>query len=152
MSIGFSPSDFIALPQFAWTVYKACRDSTIEFIQLAGEVQSMHAVLSELAIQHQQRRLNDESKMRLATIQKGCREVLKNVEERLLKCKSLGTEKKRLRDRIRWGLEDVGSLRIRLVSYTNVLTLFIITLDRYGRNSFVGAPNVLNRLVSTYAD
>ncbi|KAL8744293.1 MAG: hypothetical protein Q9190_003453, partial [Brigantiaea leucoxantha] len=105
MSIGVSASDFIALPQFAWKVYKECRDSAPEFIQLAGEVQAMHAVLNELAMQHKGRRLNDESKIRLATIQKGCQEVLKSVEDKLLKYKSLGTEKKRLRDRMRWTLQ-----------------------------------------------
>ena len=151
MSIGVSASDFIALPQFAWKVYKECRDSAPEFIQLAGEVQAMHAVLNELAMQHKGRRLNDESKIRLATIQKGCQEVLKSVEDKLLKYKSLGTEKKRLRDRMRWSSKDVGNLRIRLISFTNMLTLFMITLDRYGRSILARLRDVFNRLV-TQAD
>ena len=148
MSIGFSASDIIALPQFAWTVYKACRDSATDFTQLAGEVQSMHAALSELELQQRERFLSEGSKLRLATIQKGCQEVLKSVEVELLKCKSLGTAKKRLRDRMRWSLEDVGSLRIRLVSHTNLLMLFMMTLARYGRKSSTELRDFSNRLVA----
>ena len=91
----------------------------------------MHAVLSQLVDKHNTSLLDDESKTRLAAIQRGCQEVLKSVEDELLKYESLGTKKKRLRDRMRWGLEDVGSLRIRLVSQTTLFTSFMITLIRY---------------------
>ena len=136
MSFGFSASDIIALPQLVWMVYKACRDSATDFAQLAGEVQSMHAVLDELEIRQRERPLSEGNKVRLAAIQEGCRGVLRTVEAELLKCKSLGTAKMRLRDRMRWGLEDVGSLRIRLISHTNLLLLFMMTLDGYGRYFF----------------
>lgn len=128
MSIGFSASDFIALPQFAWTVYQGCRDSANDFTELASEVQSLHAVLSELAILLRETSLSDGSKVRLDTIQNGCRSVLQSVEHELSKYKSLGTNNKRVRDKMRWGMENIGHLRIRLVSHTTMLTLFIVTL------------------------
>ena len=99
----------------------------------------MHAVLNEL--DSQQKRLmhsnDDGSKDRLNTVQAGCREVLKSVDDALLKYKSLGPEKKRLRDRVRWGLENVGDLRIRLISNTNMLTLFMAGGFRRCRRDFL---------------
>lgn len=141
MSLGFSASDLLALPQFAWKVYKACRDSAADFTQLASEIQSMHTVLNELATQHRRRCLTDESISRLVTIQKGCQEILKSVEDQLLKYKNLGTGKKRLRDKLRWSLEGIGNLRLRLISHTNMLTLFIVTLERYERGFLVLASS-----------
>ncbi|KAI4212972.1 MAG: hypothetical protein LQ351_004316 [Letrouitia transgressa] len=152
MSLGFSASDLLALPQFAWKVYKACRDSAADFTQLASEIQSMHTVLNELATQHRRRCLTDESISRLVTIQKGCQEILKSVEDQLLKYKNLGTGKKRLRDKLRWSLEGIGNLRLRLISHTNMLTLFIVTLESALTNSHVltlGTPyKKLNDTVS----
>lgn len=49
---------------------------------------------------------------------------------------------------MRWSLEGVGNLRLRLVSHTNMLILFIVTLERYERNFFDVSCDTLNRLVS----
>ena len=71
MSIGFSATDFIALPQFAWAIHQAYRDSANDFTELAwlaSGIQSMHAVLSELAILLRKISLSDENKVRLVTI------------------------------------------------------------------------------------
>ena len=122
MSIGFSASDRIALPQFAWQVYRTCRDASSEFKDLASDVESMHEVLKEVQTLVENHMLDDASKIRLVTVLKGCHDVLKTVENKLEKYKSLGTNKKRVRDRLRWGTESVGDVRARLVLRTTILT------------------------------
>lgn len=122
MSIGFSASDCIALPQFAWQVYRTCRDASGEFEDLASDVESMHEVLKDVQTLVENHMLDDASKIRLATVLKGCHEVLKSLDSKLEKHKSLGTNKKRIWDRLRWGMESVGDVRARLVLRTTILT------------------------------
>ena len=122
MSVGFSASDCIALPQFAWQVYRTCQDASSEFQDLASDVESMHEVLKEVQTLVENHVLDDASKIRLATVLKGCHDVLKTLENKLEKYKSLGTTKKRVRDRLRWGMESIGDVRARLVLRTTILT------------------------------
>ena len=103
MSFGLSASDIIALPSFAWQVYKKCRDSSDDFVELSSEVASLHAVLSEVqALFHQYPGLGNANGGGLAVVLQGCHDVLKHLDERISKYQSLGTRKKRLRDRVKW--------------------------------------------------
>ena len=128
MSFGVSASDPFTLSQFVWSVYKACRDSVSDFAELAGEVQSMQAVLVELDTLVSRLELNENTTQRLALVERGCRDSLERLANELSKYKSLGTAKKRLKDRMRWGMENVGNLRISLNSHISMLQLFVLTL------------------------
>ena len=128
MSFGLSASDFIALPSFAWQVYKACRDSPGDFAELSSEVASMHAALCEVNALVGQCSLSDASSERLGIHLKGCHDVLKALEAELGPYNSLGTKKKRIRDRTRWAMETVGEARIRLLSHTAMLNLSVTSL------------------------
>lgn len=44
------------------------------------------------------------------------------------KSKGLKGRCKRMRDRPRWAMETVGDFRMRLVSHTNMLTLFLASI------------------------
>ena len=101
---------------------ETCRDASNEFKNLASDVESMHEVLKDVQTLVENHVLDDASKIRLATVLKGCHDVLKTLENRLEKYKSLGTTKKRMRDRLRWGMESVGDVRARLVLRTTILT------------------------------
>jgi len=90
----------------------------------------MHAVLNELDILLSHVKLSKQRQSRLDIVQHGCRDCLESIRIELLKYKSLATEEKRLEDKVRWSIEDVGALRIRLVSNTTVLTLFTLALYR----------------------
>ncbi|KAH0537474.1 hypothetical protein FGG08_005737 [Glutinoglossum americanum] len=128
MSFGGSVGDLASVPQFAWRVYKACRDSSGDFVELSGEVESMHAALNEIGALISRCTLNEERIGRLAVLLRGCHGLLKDIESQLAKYKSLGTDKKRIRDKVRWGMEAVGDVRIRLVSHTAMLALFSSSL------------------------
>ena len=130
MSFGVSLSDFIALPEFAWRVYKACRDSASEFAGLSNEILLFHNALSEVNSLASRVVLPEQSQIRLATALKGCHELLEAIESRLLKYKSLGTKKKRIRDRVGWGMSGIDETRNRLVSHFVMLNLFSATMVR----------------------
>ncbi len=128
MSFGLSASDCVALPSFAWQVYKTCRDSSSDYAELSSEVASLHAVLCEVNALVGQYSLSDESIKRVGLVLKGCRDVLKSIEKQLARYKSLGTDKTRMRDRTRWAMETVGDARIRLLSHTAMPSLLLSSL------------------------
>ena len=128
MSFGLSASDCVALPNFAWQVYKTCRNSSDDFVELSSEVASLHAVLCEVNALVGQCSLSDASSQRIGLVFKGSHDVLKTLETQLARYKSLGTNKKRMRDRARWAMETVGDVRIRLLSHTAMLSLLVSSL------------------------
>jgi hypothetical protein len=127
MSFGFSASDFLALPQFAWKVYKACRDSPGDYKELASEVDSMYAVLCEVNILKEGAVLNSSQLERLATLEKGCRDLLNEISLQLRRFEGHKKKRMRIRDRLLWSMEGIGESRVRLVSHTAMLSLFCIS-------------------------
>lgn len=89
---------------------------------------SLNAALSKVNALVGQRSLSDASSKRLGIVLKGCYDVLKALEAQMAKYKSLGTNKKRMRDRTRWAMETVGEARIRLLSHTAMLSLSVSSL------------------------
>lgn len=124
MSFGFSLSDFITVPTFAWNVYKACKDSSDDFKNISTEVVSLHIVLKETAEFLSQDTLNKDQETRLTSLGRGCYDVLKDLDDLLQRYNSLGTKSQRTWDRMRWGLEPISDLRERLISNTTLLTAF----------------------------
>ncbi|MCJ1398405.1 hypothetical protein MMC11_001603 [Xylographa trunciseda] len=122
MSFGFSVGDFVAVPTLAWQLYKACKDSSDDFKDVADAVASMHIVLKETAEYISSSSLDQAQQGRLNTVGEGCRNVLRDLEALLEKYKSLGTQSQRTWDRMRWGLEDVTNLKVRLQNSTAMLT------------------------------
>ena len=131
MSFGFSVSDFFTVPQFAWQVYKACRDSASEYSELSCEVLSLHAVVTTSQELLRSATLSSEQSTNLATIGKGCYSTLKHVEKQLSRYDSLGSQNKRLRQRFRWGVEKVADVRMRIISHTAMLAAFNSGLTKY---------------------
>lgn len=129
MSYGFSISDFITVPQFAWNVYKACRDSSSDFKGLSNEVKTLHTVLSNSTNITNRGALSVENDEALSVLRKNCYDALTDIQTQLDKYKSLGTRKKRLRDRLRWAAESVGDVRMRLISNTTELAAFNSSLS-----------------------
>ena len=131
MSIGFSVSDFLTVPQFAWQVYKACRDSSSEYAELSCEVLSLHAVVKTSQELLQSVTLSAEQSANLIAIGNGCYSTLKYVEKQLSRYDSLGSQNKRLRHRFRWSVEKVADVRMRIISHTAMLAAFNSGLTKY---------------------
>lgn len=124
MSFGFSISDFVTVPTFAWKVYKGCKDASDDFRSLSSAVGALHLVLKETQELLSAHHLSVDQQTRLCEIGKGCRDELTNLETILDRYNSLGTRTQRTWDRMGWGLQQSADLRDRLVASTSALTAF----------------------------
>jgi hypothetical protein len=147
MNVGFSIFDFVAVPAYAWRVYRACRSSSEEFKSVAAEVASLHVVLKETEeyVSERGASLGSDREAQLMVLEKECRGVLQDLETLLLRYESLGTQTQRTWDRMRWGSEDISAARQRLSTCTSLLTSFNLNLVKY-----VGSNYHINR--EEYAD
>jgi hypothetical protein len=124
MNFGFGVGDFLTISELAWRVYRSCRDSSSDFAELSSEIESMNTVITEIKEQYLHRGLSEQARNRTQQLLRGCESVLRDVESRLANFESLGSNKKRLRDRIKFAAEAVGELRIRLVVQASLLASF----------------------------
>jgi hypothetical protein len=106
--------------------YKKCKDASGEFKEVAVEVSCLHSVLKETKEIMSEQSLSNEQRARLDPLKDGVVDVLNELERRLDKYQSLGTQSKRALDRIGWAIEGgVGEIRQRLISQTTLLDAFI---------------------------
>ena len=131
MSFGFSVGDFCTVTTLAWQIYKACKDSSDDFKNLSNEVASLHIVLKESFEHLQEEDLDLERQKSLVGIGQGCEDVLKDIESRLDKYESLGTQSQRTWDRMQFGLEDTSKLKDRLLRSTTMLSGINSAITRY---------------------
>ena len=132
MSFGYSVSDLVSTSALAWKIYKACKDSPGEFKNISSEVISLHIVLKEVQDSLTCQHLNPRQEAQLASVGEGCNDVLKDLDKLLKKYGSLGTSKgSRVWDRMKWGFEDVKTMRDRLISNTTMLSAFNAALTQY---------------------
>jgi hypothetical protein len=68
-------------------------------------------------------------KKKLAVLVQNCNAVLQQLNNLLIKYKSLGTKSKRTWDRLKWGTENLAEIREKIMSHTSSLTLFLMTLS-----------------------
>ena len=124
MSFSCGVGDFLAVGQLCWKTYKKCKDSTGNYAQLSSEVGALHNVLKETEELLSQQGLTVEQNARLATCQQGCEDVLKDLDGLLVKYQSLGSKSQRAFDRLRFGMQDVNGIRLRLNTNMSMLDAF----------------------------
>lgn len=124
MSFGFGVGDFLAVGKLCWSVYKKCKDSPGNYKELSGEVGALHNVMKETEELLSQQRLSPEQKERLKVAKTGCEDVLGDLDAMLIKYESLGTKSQRTFNRMGFGLQDMASIRLRLISNVSLLDAF----------------------------
>jgi hypothetical protein len=133
MSFGYGVGDVMAVATLAWNIYRVCKDSPNDFRNVSNEVLSLHLVLKETDELIAEVIKDDaDAASRLHEMATGCKSVLDELQGLLDKYQSMGTQTKRTWDRLQWGLEDIATIRSRLVSHTGLLTAFNGTALRYG--------------------
>ena len=125
MSIGFGVGDFLAVSRLCWQIYTKCKDSSGNYADLSSQVITLHGVMKETVDILAQQNLSSSQEIQLASCQKECEAVLKDLDEMLLKYESLGSKSQRTFDRLRYGMEDVNGIRIRLISSVSMLEYFV---------------------------
>jgi hypothetical protein len=129
MSFGYGVGDVIAVATLAWNVYKLCKDSPGVYKTISSEALSLHVVLKETDDLIAQETAHDAAS--LTQISMGCKEVLQDLQALLEKYNSLGTQAQRTWDRMQFGMEDIATIRSRLIAHTGMLTAFNAAVTRY---------------------
>ena len=124
MSFGYSVGDVLAVGQLCWKVYKKCKDSPGNYAELATEVGALHNVVKETEELLSQQALSSKQENKLLTCRQGCESVLKDLDGLLVKYESLGTSSRRAFDRMGFGMQDMNSIRLRLISNVSMLDAF----------------------------
>jgi hypothetical protein len=87
--------------------------------ELEDEIENPDSILN---------RTGASKKSELGLLVKNCVSVLQQLNQLLIKYKSLGTRSKRTWDRVRFGTENLQEIRDKLMVHTSSLTLFLTTL------------------------
>ncbi|RDL39608.1 uncharacterized protein BP5553_03948 [Venustampulla echinocandica] len=147
MGFGASPSDIRILVASCKTVYRKCRDAGGDYDEISREVKGVHTVLRHLKYETQapESPLNRDRSIwgrQLAPIASDCDISLRQLDGLLQKYGRLATDRSGSpastgvsRDRIQFGrneLDQLGSIRVKLISHKNNLTMFMdrIQLDQ----------------------
>ncbi len=124
MSFGFGVGDFIAVGGLCWKVYKKCKDSSGNYAERSNEVSALYTVIKETEELISEQDLSPEKQAKLARCRQGCESVLKDFNDFLAKYESLGTKSQRTFDRMGFGMEDINSIRLRLLTNASMLDAF----------------------------
>ncbi|KFZ13854.1 hypothetical protein V501_03493 [Pseudogymnoascus sp. VKM F-4519 (FW-2642)] len=131
MSFGFSVGDFIAVIQLAIKIQKEFVDAPSQFKPISDEVRTLSIVLQDAAVAFPNRELDNEQKRGLEIIDKGCRnildelqQILENNTELIPESGGVGKRNKRVWKRLNWKPEDIDQLQNRINTNINLLNTF----------------------------
>jgi hypothetical protein len=131
MSLGISPSDFVSLPQFAWRIWRTCRDAPDDFKELRSEVASFYAILHTLEESKGTYETSPALQTQLNTIEQGCWELLRKIEKALSSFHSLDAARRQRRswirrqaDSLRYGSYNISALRHQITAHTSSVAAF----------------------------
>lgn len=109
-------------------MYKRCKESSGEFKHLTTEVSCLHSILKEALRLLSEQTLDGDQLLRLDPLKQGTLDLVQELETRLNRYESLGTQSRRTLDRLGWAMDGgVQPLRQRLISQTTMLETFINT-------------------------
>lgn len=91
---------------------------------------SLHFVLKAIEEAWGANDLAPYQRYELSNLVEGCREVLRDLEHKLDKYQSLGSNWKSPLDRFRWAAEDIAPMRVRLMHNAVYLSTFNAALTR----------------------
>ena len=130
MSLGYSVGDFIAISQLAIKVYTAYKDAPDIYGNISDEVAGLQVLIDKVEQQFKSTTISSNDRHNGQKILKGCQSVLEDLNSLIEKYKSLASTNKRLFfKRVKLGMEDITTLRSRLISNTTLLSSFIRRFD-----------------------
>ncbi|KAL5329352.1 hypothetical protein ACEPPN_002864 [Leptodophora sp. 'Broadleaf-Isolate-01'] len=138
MSFGFSVGDFATAIQLANKIRREFVDSPSQFKAVTDEVRTLSHVLEDADVALSNRELDNEQKSELDEIDKGCRNVLNELQRIIDKNIELSSEggdvgkrMKRVWKRLNWKPDDITQLRSRISSNISLLNAFNGRLTRH---------------------
>ena len=142
MSFGYSVGDVMAISRLAFKVYTACKDAPDDYGNILDEVKSLHIVIDCAAQHFKSTTLSDDNRQKGQEVLRGCQNLLEDLDSLIGKYSGLApasastsTSTSQVLQRVRlgtglvFGTEDITTLRARLTSNTNLLSIFIQRFD-----------------------
>ena len=87
-------------------------------------MRGLHIVLEAIEDHWKENDLKRKHKQNLEILGKGCQETLDELGSVLKKYESLGMERKRPTDRLRWSAKNLGPIRTNLINSAASLSMF----------------------------
>lgn len=85
---------------------------------------ALHGVMKKTEELFAQQKMTPEQNSDLAMSKAGCLEVLNDLDDLLSKYESLGTKSQGKLDRMAFGMQGIGSIRLRLLTNVSMLDAF----------------------------
>ena len=139
MCFGVVVGDFLAVGKLVWDVYRAYADAPAQFRNFSQEILSLHVVFKEVDDQLRSQgsgnntlTLSAKDSDRLTILYNGLKTIVDELDALLKKYQSLSPKyRSTLRDRFKWGQEDLVGLRDKVRSNITLLTAFNSSLAKY---------------------
>lgn len=128
---GWGVGDIIAISTLAVKVYTAYRDAPDDYKNILDEVKSLQIVIDKAARHFKNSTLSKDSRREGQEVLKGCQKVLEDLNSLIKEYNSISSvNTSQALKRIKLGaVEDIATLRIRLISNTGLLNGFIQRFD-----------------------
>jgi len=121
----------VGVGTLVWTVYSAYTSAPEQFCSFSQEILSLHIVFKKVEDQLRNQgfrnsnlTLSTKDKDDLKNLHGGLQSVIKELDARLNKYRSLPENHSVWFDRLRWGQEDLAEFRERIVMHVCLLTAF----------------------------
>ncbi len=147
MSFGFAVSDFVAVGELPWRIYRSCKGLTEEFHEISREALTVHTVVKELQDEADDTnsvlyRRGTPRKQELLLLIRNLKSALLEVDIMVEKYQGLARRERRIWNQLKFATEDLGQVRGKL-------TVYLTPHQRYhGRSTLSQIEKVLLELIS----
>ena len=118
--------DIIVISELAVKVYTAYKDAPDNYRHISDEVKSLHIRINKAIKLFKSSTLSDSDRQEGQEVLKGCQNVLEDLNSLIEKYNGLASaDTSQVFKRVQLGMEDIATLRARLVSNTVLLNGFI---------------------------
>ena len=118
---GWGVGDILAISQLAMKVSAAYKDAPNEYRHLSEEVLSLQIVIDRAVQYFQSTTLSDKEQQDGQSVLKGCQSLLKDLDSLIDDYTSGKGKTRQAFKKVMLGSDDIGTLRVRIISNTNLL-------------------------------
>lgn len=120
----------VAIPQMALRVYSAYKDAPDNYRHIGMEVESLQIIINKAERHFENASLSDKDWQQGQEVLQGCKNVLVDLNSLIKKYNSLSSAStSQVFKRVKLSVEDIATLRTRLISNTVLLHGFIQMFD-----------------------
>ncbi|KAI4911333.1 hypothetical protein J4E85_011242 [Alternaria conjuncta] len=129
-SFGFSIGDVVLVANYAYSVYKSCKNAGDNFREITADINSLHSLLNALSNEYENPRssfryLPPDQEGQLAARLEDCKADLRSVKTILNDFRSLDTHHARYRDKLAFTSEKQAAIREKIVAHGARLQQFL---------------------------